>query len=106
LPREKVLEILAKKGMARYTKDTITEPLAFLKELEVVNERGYALDENEHEEGIRCIAAPVMDFKGNIVAAISVVGPYGRITDDRLNSLIELTTQTAQKISIRMGYQG
>lgn len=106
LHKEKVLEILAKKGMARYTKDTITEPAAFLKELEIVSGRGYALDENEHEEGIRCIAAPVKDYTGKIVAAISVVGPYSRITDDRLNVLIELTTQTSQRISARMGFQG
>jgi DNA-binding IclR family transcriptional regulator len=61
------------------TPNTITSAKRLLKELRAVRARGYALDEEEHELGVRCVAAPVRNHEGKVVAAISVAGPTDRM---------------------------
>jgi IclR family KDG regulon transcriptional repressor len=61
------------------TPQTITSVRRLLKELRGIRERGYALDEQEHEVGVRCIAAPIYNHAGDVVAAISIAGPADRM---------------------------
>lgn len=65
--------------LCKYTGNTLTEPSDFEREFEDILQRGYSLDNEESEEGLFCIAAPVRDSKGAVFAAISLSGPVGRI---------------------------
>jgi DNA-binding IclR family transcriptional regulator len=61
------------------TPHTITSATRLLKQLRVIRQRGYGLDEQEREVGVRCVAAPVRDHEGRVVAAISAAGPAARM---------------------------
>jgi IclR family transcriptional regulator, KDG regulon repressor len=69
-------------------------------------ERGYAFDDEENEEGARCIAAPIFNHQGQAVAAVSLAAPASRMTDRLLPKAAAAVTQTAGEISKRLGYQG
>lgn len=97
--------IVAEKGLRRYTPRTITDPERLREHLARVRETGVAFDDEEHEPGIRCVAAPVRDHRGVVVASISVAGPTVRMTHERLQELAEPVRQTAAAISARLGYR-
>ncbi len=80
LPRAEVREILGRTGMPRYTPTTIADVAGFEQALDVIAERGYALDEGEQEDGVRCVAVPLPEAPARL--AISVSGPVSRMTDD------------------------
>ncbi|GAB6099553.1 IclR family transcriptional regulator [Halanaerocella petrolearia] len=104
LDEEEIDRIVRKKGMPRYTENTITDPQEFKKHLKVIKERGYAIDEIENELGIRCIAAPIFDYNGEVVAAVSISGPTMRVTKERISELAEKVKETGLQISYRLGY--
>lgn len=88
------------------TAKTIDSLEELQKEIERVKKQQYALDNIENEEGIRCIAAPICDFSGKIVASFSVSGPVHRITMERIHDeLIRKMRETSKKISQQLGYQ-
>ena len=101
---EKILRYLKGTFLRRFTDQTITGKEEFLAELEAVRERGYACDNEEHELGVRCVAAPIFSQAGSIIAALSVSGPTVRICDDKLAELKDMVTAAAQDISSKMGY--
>ena len=77
------------------------------EEIALVKKQGYALDNIENEEGIRCIAAPIRDFHGHIIASFSVSGPVHRITMERVNDeLVRKVRETAKAISHELGFRG
>jgi IclR family KDG regulon transcriptional repressor len=90
-------------GLKRFTKHTITEKNILKKELANIRMRGYALDREEIEEGLCCIAAPVRNYTGEVVAAISVSIPAFRFTDEKQVHLTEQITLSALKISKKFG---
>ncbi|WP_172620748.1 IclR family transcriptional regulator [Rubrobacter xylanophilus] len=96
---------LEENGMLlRYTPNTICDPHALRKELKSVRERGYALDLEEHEPGVRCVASPVFGPDGSVVAGISIAGPANRLPKKLLQGkLAEATMRAAREISYRMG---
>jgi IclR family transcriptional regulator, KDG regulon repressor len=106
LPSNIVLDILDRKGLPMHTKHTITNKDEFLKELIRVKEKGYALDLEENEYGIRCIAVPIFDHLGKVIAAVSVSGPTIRMTDERLEQLKPRMIEIGKQISARLGYVG
>ena len=65
---------------------------------------GYGVDDQEKELGVRCIAAPLLNHKGEIEAAISISGAAQRITPERFPKLGLVVKETAQKISEKLGY--
>lgn len=83
LPRSRVEAIVDRHGMPAITENTITERDELFEELETIRERGYATDEGERVEGMRCIAAPITDSNDSPIGAISVSGPKNRIRDER-----------------------
>lgn len=105
LPPEDVREFLKRKGCRRYTERTITGVKELLAELALIRERGYALDNEEHEPGIRCVAAPVFGFRRTVVAALSVAGPTLRMDDAKVAQLIPLVREAAAEVSRRLGYR-
>ncbi|MBV9289920.1 MAG: helix-turn-helix domain-containing protein [Hyphomicrobiales bacterium] len=99
-------KILHQRGMPRLTVKTITTPAALRAELETVRTRGYALDDEEHAAGLRCVAAPIFDETGEAIAAVSVSGPIVRIGEARLAQLGEMVIASARAISADMGGAG
>ena len=99
-------EIISKKGLAKFTKNTIIDPDSLRKELKCIREQGYSLDMEEMEEGVNCVAAPIMNYENKVIAAVSVSGLASRITREHLeNFLIEIVKETAMKISLNLGYK-
>jgi IclR family acetate operon transcriptional repressor len=91
-------------GLTRLTAHTITGLPQLRKELERIREQGYALDQEEAVEGLRCVAAPVFNHAGRIVAAFSVAGPAMRLTAARIPEIAQLVRETSRQISYRLGY--
>lgn len=87
-PPEAVPAILGRGELTRFTSNTTTDVGRLQKELERIREQGYAMDSEEIEEGVRCVAAPVSGAEGKVVAAISISGPAGRLGDERLEEII------------------
>ncbi len=88
-----------------FTPRTITDAAALERDVALVRRRGYAVDNVEVEDGVACYAAPVLDFRGVPVAAISCAGPAGRILP-REETLGPLVAATASALSRRLGYIG
>ncbi|GAB4116521.1 MAG: IclR family transcriptional regulator [Candidatus Caldatribacteriota bacterium] len=105
LPAEEIDRIIQEKGLKKYTDNTITNTLDLKKELEKIRQFGYALDNMEHEPGVRCIAAPIRDHRGNIVASMSLSGPAFRIGEDQITLIKERVIYYTRLISQAMGYR-
>jgi IclR family acetate operon transcriptional repressor len=90
--------------LVRKTPNTITDPDVLAAELEVTRERGYATDEIENEDGVRCVAAPVRDHTGRVVAAMSVSAPAYRFASADLPAVAELVVAAAATLSARLGH--
>jgi DNA-binding IclR family transcriptional regulator len=97
-------QILGKKVLLPLTENTITDRRELEKELNKVKEQGFALDREENEKDIRCIAAPIRNYQGKVIAAISISGPAFRIDENTQNKLKRALLETSKKISERLGY--
>ena len=87
----------------RFTERTLDTPSRLRRDLEQVRERGYAVDDEEHAVGLRCVAAPVFDEYGRPVAALSLSGPGARVDETRLAELGRLTARIAGEFSAELG---
>jgi len=102
-----VEKLLDWRNIKAYTPNTITDKDTFLKHLEEVREKGYAIDNEEYEEGVRCVAVPVRDYTKRVVAAISVQAPAFRLDDERLEKeVLPLLKEAGVKASQKLGYTG
>ncbi|HXP86693.1 MAG TPA: IclR family transcriptional regulator [Bryobacteraceae bacterium] len=86
------------------TRKTITGSLRLKQDLRAIRARGYSLDDEEFEEGLRCIGAPVRDASGLVVAAISIAGPTFRVTETRIPAIGAAVSEAAYSISSQLGY--
>lgn len=92
-------------GLAAHTQATITDRDKFFEHLRSVAVQGFALDIDETELGLRCLAAPVFDAEGGVVAALSVSGPSARLDEDRLLGVLEPEVSgAAQRLSRALGH--
>jgi len=98
-------QIAQSPGLTRMTTHTITALPQLRKELERIREQGYTLDQEEAVEGLNCVAGPVFNHLGQIVAAFSVAGPATRMTPARVPEIAQLVKETSQQISYRLGYR-
>lgn len=105
-PEYKIDEMIQLKGLTRYTDNTLTTKEALSEELQLIKRRGYAYDNEECEPGAKCIAFPLRDYSGKIIASLSVTGPIGRMTDDFINASFRTILETVQDISYQLGYHG
>jgi IclR family acetate operon transcriptional repressor len=97
---------IEKNGLPALTANTITDRDMLLEELERVRNQGYAVDDVENEEGIRCVGAPIFDHQGQVCAALSVSGPAFRFSLDRVRDLSGTVKGTGLEISRQLGYTG
>ncbi|MGD6943194.1 IclR family transcriptional regulator [Cytobacillus gottheilii] len=104
--QEQFEEIAAKTDFITRTENTIRSRDELKREVETIRAQGYALDNIENEEGIRCIAAPIYDYTGKIIASFSISGPSSRITMERIDDELQNKIQeTARNISKQLGYR-
>src|SRR3990172_280576 len=100
-----VIDALLTRGLQRLTPRTITAPDELRKELARIRRRGYAIDNEEHEEGVSCVSAPIFDFEGAVCAAISVSAPTQRIHSADTAELGELIAGRAAEVSRALGFE-
>jgi len=104
---EELNNFTKEKGLLKRTENTITDPGRLREHLSIVRAQGYAIDDEENEKGIRCVAAPIYNEVGKPVAAMSISGPAFRITKKVIQeSLKKEVIETATKISRRLGFRG
>jgi IclR family acetate operon transcriptional repressor len=105
LPQQRTKAIVERHGLPRMNENTITDRGKLFEELETIRERGYALDDEERLEGLRCVAAPVLTTDNTIIGAISVSGPTSRLEDERFrNTLPEKILKMKNVISLNVEY--
>ncbi len=105
LPRKQLDYILKKEKPIRYTDKTIVRRADLDRELSLIREKGYAIDNEEHEAGVRCVAAPVRNNDSVVCGAVSVSVPTVRLPDKEIPRYRDIIVQAAEEISRRMGYR-
>ena len=98
VPEENVKRIL-ERGMPRYTQNTILSREAFFENMRHAQEQGFALSEQEFEEGINAIAAPIFNNKSKPIASVSIAGPAYRLTRERMIEIGPSLVDTANNIA-------
>ena len=105
MTNKEVLKIVKEKGMPAITEKTCVKEEELLKQLEQVRQRGYAIDDEENEIGMRCVAAPIFDYRGDVIAAVSATGFLEMLPYERIEEVAEYTMKCADDISACMGYR-
>ncbi len=103
LPADERRALLARLTLTRYTSHTITDCDALINELEQTRRRGYAIDDCEGDDWIRCVASPVYDGGGRVLGAISIAGPAHRMTLDYIQQLSGDVIRVTQALSKQLG---
>jgi DNA-binding IclR family transcriptional regulator len=105
MSEEEINEILPAEELSPYTPTTLATRKQLKEELEKTAEQGYAIDDEELDQGVRCIATPIRDYTRRIVGAISISGPSMRLSNNRIDEeLVPLVLQAAEDLSTRLGY--
>ena len=104
MSEEERKKILEEKGLPGLTEKTITDKGELEKELDKVREQGFALDREENEKNVCCVATPIRNHQGKVIAALSISSPTFRIDKNVQNNLKEALLKTSEKISKRLGY--
>jgi len=103
MPEARLSRILHRKGLPKLTKKTVDRPADLRRELALTVQRGYAIDDEEHSVGLRCVAADIRDETGTAIAAVSISGPAARIPDGQLAVLGDMVRRTADAITREFG---
>ena len=104
LPEAQQKELLETEPLSAYTPRTMTDLPTLQMHLQLVQQQGYALDDEERYVGVRCLAGPIRDHRGKVVGALSLSAPTMRVTLDKVPALAELVRRIAADISVEMGY--
>ena len=102
---EELRELEKKFGFPRYTEHTITSLDSLKGEIARIRSQGYAMDNEECEEGVRCIAVPVINFSGKVVAGISISAPVTRMDQQRMEEIIPFLKSISVNASKEMGWE-
>ncbi len=99
------IEILFRDGFQSVTENTVNSITDLIKALDVIRDSGYAIDNEEFEKDVVCVAVPVMDFMGKATAGIGVSAPKVRMSNERIvNEIAPLLIKTAMQLSFKFGY--
>jgi len=104
LPEQEVSKIIGQKGLARCTPNTIVDVMQLLNHLREVRANGYAMDNEENEPGIRCAAAPILDYAGRVIASVSISGSTISLDEDCVDKIVKLVVETGREISYTLGH--
>ena len=103
MPREAVERVISRRGLHRFTAGTLTDPAALFDELARTHGRGWALDDEERNSGMRCVAAAIFNEHGDPIAGVSVSGPVARLDDATISRLGPRVTAAAAEITRLIG---
>lgn len=103
---EEVGRIWQESNIEKLTDKTITDFARFAEELETIKKKGYALDDEENEEGVRCIAACLRSYQKKVKYAFSVSGPVSRMTKEHVGELSACVLRVQAELSRELGYHG
>ncbi|NIS67707.1 MAG: helix-turn-helix domain-containing protein [Proteobacteria bacterium] len=106
LTEEDLGEYLQNQEFRAYTQRTMTSAEEIKRHLDKVRRDGFAIDDRELDEGIRCIAAPIRNESDRVIAAISIAGPSMRMSMERLKSLQKPIMDVTKEISRKLGHSG
>ncbi|BCR06126.1 IclR family transcriptional regulator [Desulfuromonas versatilis] len=105
LSDEELEATLPRGELKAFTSSTFTDRAKLKQELKKVADQGYAIDDEELDPGVRCVAAPIRDYTRRIVGAVSISGPSMRFSDERIEKeLIPLVLQAGEDLSTRLGF--
>ncbi len=99
-----ISKVIDQKGIPALTKYTLQTKTALLAEVAKIRKNGYSEENEECEIGVRSVAAPVYDYSGRVIAAISTTGPLNRMTADKLKTVRGEIMKAAEEISKKLGY--
>lgn len=103
LPDDEICQIWSRTPKTQFTPNTITDFKKMKSEIEDIRKKGWAVDDEEHELGIRCVAAPIFNFEHEPVAAISVSGTLGRMDADKIERIAPMVLSSTADISKLLG---
>ncbi|MDX9957817.1 MAG: IclR family transcriptional regulator [Spirochaetia bacterium] len=104
-PDKEILRIAREKGLARITANTIDNEERLMAEVARIRRDGFAVDDMEHEEHLRCVGAPIYNAKGEVFASLSLSGPAERNTPERIEGMVPSVLRAAAEVSRRLGYR-
>jgi DNA-binding IclR family transcriptional regulator len=99
-------KVIGERCLRRFTENTIIDPDGLKRYIHQVSEQGYALDQEEFEIGLFCVAAPIKNHQGVTIAAISISGPADRMKQNDIARITSDLKETAKKISSKFAYFG
>lgn len=105
LTKEACDDLIARLPLKRNTRRTIVKVSAMKMELMRVRQLGYAVDDEEFEEGLRCVSAPIFDHRGHVVASLSMAAPVFRLRKERVPQVARLVVAAAQGLSDDLGHR-
>jgi len=105
LPTDRLQLLWRMAPYTQFTANTLISSDDLSIELGRVRQNGFAIDDEEHRDGVRCVSAPVRNYGGDVVAALSVSGPATRIRDEVLSHVIQQVTQVAREVSAQLGHR-
>ena len=103
-PVEDIKSVISKEPLLRYTPSTIIEPKKLLEHLLEIKNKGFAICNEEHQKGIRAIAAPIKNIKGKTIASIAIAGLAERMSSNNMGRLIKIIVNSAKEVSEKLGY--
>jgi DNA-binding IclR family transcriptional regulator len=104
LDNDEILRILELRGMEKKTRHSLTSPQRFLREAERVRTHGFAVDDEENAVGVRCIAAPIFNANGKVIAALGTSSIIMHLDESHLPKVVELVRLSAARVSRQMGF--
>ncbi len=104
MTNDEIREILRLRGMEKKTPKSITSMKKYVTEIKKVKNQGYAVDDEENSEEVRCLAAPIYDAKGKVIAALGASSTILQIDEKRMPDLVEQIKNCAEKVSQQIGY--
>ncbi|WP_078553445.1 IclR family transcriptional regulator [Bacillus alkalicellulosilyticus] len=101
---EEIEKLIEDYHFKQQTPKTISNKEEFLKEIELIQKQGYAVDNEENEPGVFCVALPIKDHTGQVIAAISMSTTATRVAEEGLEKPVEMLTVTSKEISKKLGF--
>ncbi len=106
LPKDEAEKLLREQNLKKRTPKTISSMARLLTELERVREQGYGVDDEENSPGARCVAAPIFDSLGNVIAALGVSGTLTQVDRAKLPRIAEALKETSRRITKQLARTG
>ncbi|GAB4113324.1 MAG: IclR family transcriptional regulator [Candidatus Caldatribacteriota bacterium] len=104
-PKEEISRLIKKEDLKKYTPKTITDPQKLIEHLKEIRIQGFAVCDEELEDGVRAISAPIKNLNGRVVASITVVGLSKKVPIKKNSTLIKLVVEAGKEISHLIGYE-